>query len=173
MSIIVKIAVWTLTVFFVAIAGVLGWSALMVKPAPAAAPVAQKMTPADGKRLAERAMQVFAQIEPYAVIAGPERIDSGTYMRQFHAPLNKLLADWPGPWYDPQYDNIKQYHVCQEAGLALMLLQSHRLSYAQKPHEQLFYREAEKARADYFMDKKPRCAEVIKTGAPTERRGVQ
>jgi hypothetical protein len=123
---------------------------------------AANLTSTAAKKLAQEALQTMNAVETYAVIASPERIDSATYMRKFNAPLGRIQAKWPVPWYAPENKAIEPYQICIEAVIALEHLQFLRSN-------TMLTTEVEKTRHEYFFDKKPRCEQSIKTGKYTER----
>lgn len=123
---------------------------------------AADLTASVAKKLAQEALQTMNEVETYAVIVSPERIDSATYMRKFNAPLGRIQANWPTPWFAPENKAIEPYQICIEAVQALEHLQMLR-------SKTTLANEIEKTRRDYFFDKKPRCEKSIKTGKFTER----
>ncbi len=118
----------------------------------------QTVAPAEAKRLAVNALKVMNEVEIFA--GTPERMTSGDYVRLFDAPLNKVLAEWPAPWFAPENRAIEPYQICSEAALTLQNLGFHRVNKAKNPA--LHGKEAERARQAYFDDKKPRCEQAVK-----------
>lgn len=131
---------------------------------------AQVHTPAYAKELAERSLQLMVEIESYAVVAAPARIDASTYMEKFDAPLAQMRAEWPAPLTDPKYKVFEPYSLCVEALQDLALLKMHRLNFDKGVARDVSAPEMEKARTRYFSNSKPRCAESIKTGRFPEKR---
>lgn len=123
---------------------------------------AADLTNSTAKKLAQEALHTMNEVEAYAVISSPERIDSATYIRKFNAPLGRIQAKWPTPWFAPENKAIKPYQICIDAILALEQLQMLR-------SKTTLTKEVDKTRREYFFDKKPRCEKSIQTGKFTER----
>jgi hypothetical protein len=126
------------------------------------AAAAVPLTAEKAKALAERALRVMNEAETYAVIAGPDRISSETYAAKFDAPLGKLVAEWPAPYYAPENKALEPYQICIDAALSLKQLKFSRVN--KMPDD-----EVAKHRKAYFSDQKPRCEQSIKTGKYTPK----
>lgn len=135
---------------------------------------AQSISPIEAKRMAEDTLLVMETVDKMvASDVTPEPVPNWIWTSVFDRSTGRLEGLWAQNYPRADSHPLAPYVLCSEAITILRSLKHYRLMAAKEPANKLWSQEAQKKEGEYFRDRKPRCAESIKTGKFPERRRTQ